>query len=81
MLLLQFTALKSLFIMSLLNALHFYNIGACSLNWSVDESREQKLREILNLQNNEITLIYTLKENLSHWNTSQKVLHYPSQVQ
>lgn len=46
-----------MFIMSLLNALHFYKIGACSLNWSVDEIREQKLRNILKLQDNEIALM------------------------
>ena len=46
-----------MFIMTLLNALHFYHIGACSLNWSVDEPREQKLREILHLKNNEIALM------------------------
>ena len=46
-----------MFIMTFLHALHFYHIGACSLNWSVDEPREKKLREILSLKNNEITLM------------------------
>ncbi len=46
-----------MFIMTLLNALHFYQISACSLNWSIDEPPEQKLRKILHLKNNEIPLM------------------------
>lgn len=46
-----------IFIMTLLNALHQNKIGACSLNWSVTEDREQALRELLGLQENEIALM------------------------
>jgi hypothetical protein len=33
-----------IFIMSLLNALHFYRIGACSLNWAVSNDKDIKTR-------------------------------------
>ncbi|WP_346859874.1 nitroreductase family protein [uncultured Draconibacterium sp.] len=46
-----------MFSMTLLNALHFKKIGACSLNWSVSEDREIKMRKILNLAANEIPLL------------------------
>ena len=46
-----------LFIMTLLNALHFNKIGACSLNWSVLNNREEKLRELLKIPANEIALM------------------------
>lgn len=46
-----------IFSMTLLNALHFYHIGACSLNWSVLEDREIEIRKILDIQENEIVLM------------------------
>lgn len=46
-----------LFIMTLLNALHFNRIGACSLNWSVSNDKDMKLREILNIPKNEVLLM------------------------
>ncbi|WP_346864259.1 nitroreductase family protein [uncultured Draconibacterium sp.] len=46
-----------MFSMTLLNALHFKKIGACSLNWSVSEDREIKMRKLLNLAANEIPLL------------------------
>lgn len=46
-----------IFSMTLLNALHFYHIGACSLNWSVLEDREIEIRKILDIQDNEIVLM------------------------
>lgn len=46
-----------MFSMTLLNALHFNKIGACSLNWSVSEDKEQKLREILSIPENQIPLL------------------------
>ncbi|MFD2966734.1 nitroreductase family protein [Sphingobacterium bambusae] len=42
-----------MFAMSLLNALHHYEIGACPLNWSVDHKRDQALRELLGIPDNE----------------------------
>jgi nitroreductase len=46
-----------MFIMTLLNALHFNRIGACSLNWSVTNDKDTKLREILNIPENEVLLM------------------------
>jgi nitroreductase len=46
-----------LFIMTLLNALHFNRIGACSLNWSVSNDKDMKIREILNIPENEVVLM------------------------
>ncbi|WP_347841260.1 nitroreductase family protein [uncultured Draconibacterium sp.] len=46
-----------MFSMTLLNALHFYKIGACSLNWSVSDDRDQKMREILNIPDSEVVLL------------------------
>lgn len=46
-----------MFSMSLLNALHQNKIGACSLNWSVEEAKESKLRKLLNIPENEIALL------------------------
>lgn len=42
-----------MFAMSLLNALHHHEIGACPLNWSVDHKRDQALRELLGIPDNE----------------------------
>lgn len=46
-----------MFCMTLLNALHFHKIGACSLNWSVSEDKDRKLRGILNIPENEVVLL------------------------
>jgi nitroreductase len=46
-----------LFIMTLLNALHFNKIGACSLNWSVSSDKDLKIREILSIPENEVVLM------------------------
>lgn len=46
-----------IFIMTLLNALHFNEIGACSLNWSVSDDKDIKIRKILKLPENEIVLM------------------------
>jgi nitroreductase len=46
-----------MFIMTLLNALHFNRIGACSLNWSVTNDKDVKLRNILNIPENEVLLM------------------------
>lgn len=42
-----------MFAMSLLSALHHYEIGACPLNWSVDHKRDSALRELLSIPDNE----------------------------
>jgi nitroreductase len=46
-----------LFGMTLLNALHYNEIGACSLNWSVSDDKDMKLREIINIPHNEVVLM------------------------
>jgi len=42
-----------MFAMSLLNALHHHEIGACPLNWSVDHKRDTRLRKLLHIPDNE----------------------------
>lgn len=44
---------SGMFAMSLLYALHRYDIGACPLNWSVEVHRDLKLRQLLGIPNNE----------------------------
>ncbi|WP_171595262.1 nitroreductase family protein [Marinifilum caeruleilacunae] len=46
-----------LFSMTLLNALHYNKIGACSLNWSVSDDKDMKLREIIDIPHNEVVLM------------------------
>ncbi|WP_421919811.1 nitroreductase family protein [Marinifilum sp.] len=46
-----------LFSMTLLNALHYREIGACSLNWSVSDDKDMKLREIIDIPHNEVVLM------------------------
>jgi len=46
-----------MFAMTLLNALHFNKIAACSLNWSVDKEKDLKMRQILDIPENEVVLL------------------------
>lgn len=46
-----------MFAMTLLNALHFNKIAACALNWSVDNEKDQQMRKILNIPDNEVVLL------------------------
>jgi len=46
-----------MFIMTLLNALHFHKIAACSLNWSVSNDKDMKLRQLLEIPENEVVLM------------------------
>jgi nitroreductase len=46
-----------MFSMTLLNALHQNKIAACSLNWSVSDDKETKLRQLLNIPENEVALL------------------------
>ncbi len=46
-----------MFIMTLLNALHFHKLGACSLNWSVSKDKDLKLRQLLHIPGNEVVLV------------------------
>lgn len=46
-----------MFIMTLLNALHFNKIGACSLNWSVSKESDLKLRKLIGIAENEVVLL------------------------
>lgn len=47
-----------LFSMTLLNALHFNKIGACPLNWSVSDDKDIKLRELIEIPENEVVLMF-----------------------
>lgn len=46
-----------MFSMTLLNALHFHKIAACSLNWSVSNDKDVEIRKILNIPDNEVVLL------------------------
>lgn len=46
-----------MFAMTLLNALHWKKIAACSLNWSVSDDKDQKLRKVLGIPDNEVALL------------------------
>jgi nitroreductase len=49
---------SGLFTMSLLLSLHYYQIGACSLNWSKEKRQDLQLRKLVNIPENEnITMI------------------------
>ncbi|MBB3153303.1 nitroreductase [Paenibacillus endophyticus] len=39
--------------MSLLYALHYHGLGACALNWAVEKGKDSKLRNALNIKENE----------------------------
>lgn len=40
-----------IFLMSLLNSLHYKNIACCTLNWSVDRTHDKKLKKLLGIDN------------------------------
>ena len=42
-----------MYVMNLLYALHFYQIGACPLIWSGDKERDNQLRKLINISDNE----------------------------
>jgi len=46
-----------MFAMTLLNALHWKQIAACSLNWSVSDDKDQILRKVLDIPENEVALL------------------------
>ena len=45
-----------LFLMSLLNSLHYRNIAGCSLNWSVDRNKDQNLKDLLGIDNSKVII-------------------------
>lgn len=45
-----------IFLMCLLNALHFKNIAACALNWSVNRGQDKKLKKIIKMGNDKIII-------------------------
>jgi nitroreductase len=47
-----------LFSMSLMYALHNYNIGVCSLNWCVNIKEDVQAKKILNLPEDEVIIMY-----------------------
>lgn len=46
-----------MFAMTLLNALHFKKIAACSLNWSVSSDKDMAMRKLLIIPENEVVLL------------------------
>lgn len=48
---------SGMFSMTLLNALHFHKIGACSLNWSVSKERDISIRKVLQIPDNEVVVL------------------------
>lgn len=48
---------SGMFCMNLLYALHYNKIGACSLNWSVTNDRDQQLRDLLEIRDNEFVVM------------------------
>lgn len=45
-----------LFLMSLLNSLHYRNIASCSLNWSADRNTDKKLKNLLEIDNSKVII-------------------------
>lgn len=45
---------SGIFTMNMAYALHYYGIGCCILNWSVDKKRDKKLRNILSVRDGEV---------------------------
>lgn len=46
-----------MFAMSLLYALHYVGLGACCLNWSVEEREDQRLRHLAKVRDSEVILM------------------------
>ncbi|SHF60870.1 nitroreductase family protein [Vibrio gazogenes] len=42
-----------IFLMSLLNALHFKGIASCTLNWSATSEQDRKIRQVINIKDSE----------------------------
>ena len=47
-----------MFSMSIINALHSFGLASCPLNWCVPNSKDLKLRKILNLDDQEEVMMY-----------------------
>ena len=45
-----------LFLMSLLNSLHYRNIASCSLNWSADRNTDKMLKNLLQIDNSKVII-------------------------
>ncbi|BCS96483.1 hypothetical protein DSLASN_21150 [Desulfoluna limicola] len=45
-----------IFLMSLLNSLHYNNIASCTLNWTVDRKQDSKLKKLLNIKNSKVVI-------------------------
>lgn len=48
---------SGLFSMTLIYALHFYEIGACLLNWSSSDTNDCKLRTLIEIPDNEVITV------------------------
>ena len=47
-----------IYLMSLLNSLHYKNIASCTLNWAVNKSQDNKLRKLLNIDNSRVVISF-----------------------
>ena len=45
-----------IFLMSILNSLHYKNIASCSLNWAVHKNQDNKLRKLIEIDNSRIII-------------------------
>lgn len=45
-----------IFLMSLLNSLHYKNIASCTLNWAVNKNQDFKLKELLDINNSKVII-------------------------
>lgn len=72
-----------IYAMNLLYALHFYEIGACTLNWSSTIENDRKIRKICEINESETIILLIACGNvpdqfklaLSHRNTSAEILN------
>lgn len=53
-----------LFSMTLLHALHYLGLGACALNWCVDQATDKKLHDRIGIPENEAVIMFIAVGNL-----------------
>ena len=46
-----------IYTMNLLYALHFHQIGACTLNWCVDVENDRKIHKLINIPDSEVVIV------------------------
>ncbi|MCD4670824.1 MAG: nitroreductase family protein [Actinomycetia bacterium] len=57
-----------IFLMSLLNSLHYYNVASCTLNWAVDRKQDSKLKKLLDIDNSRLIIALV---GLGSYNTKE----------